>query len=86
MDRNEQTAGILMKIGVSEEISLMQDKYDPMKFISRDDGVSWEVAFDFPVYAVYLDFGNIIIAIPESSPPNGWSLKKLFFSLDQGNN
>ncbi|GAV52725.1 hypothetical protein ZYGR_0AH00100, partial [Zygosaccharomyces rouxii] len=45
-----------------------------------------EVAFEFPVYAAFLDFGNIIVAIPEPSSPKNSSVKKCFYSLDQGNN
>ncbi|KAH9198446.1 hypothetical protein LQ764DRAFT_227650 [Zygosaccharomyces rouxii] len=84
--RNEPTAGILMETGVVGERSLSLGEGDAMTFISRDGGASWEVAFEFPVYAAFLDFGNIFVAIPEPSSPKGSSLKKFFYSLDQGNN
>ncbi|KAH9198457.1 hypothetical protein LQ764DRAFT_235481, partial [Zygosaccharomyces rouxii] len=56
-----------------------------MKFISRDDGASWEVAFEFPVYAAFLDFGNIIVAIRKPSFSKNSPVKQFFYSLDQGN-
>ncbi|CAR26033.1 ZYRO0B00176p [Zygosaccharomyces rouxii] len=82
---NEPTAGILMKTGVVGENVLSLDDDDEMTFISRDGGASWEVVFEFPVYAAFLDFGNIIVSIPKTSPQD-WSLKKFFYSVDQGNN
>ncbi|CAR29083.1 ZYRO0F18722p [Zygosaccharomyces rouxii] len=84
--RNEPTAGILMETGVVRERSLILGEKDAMAFISRDGGASWEVAFEFPVYAAFLDFGNIIVAIPKLSQKNGRTLKKFFYSVDQGNN
>ncbi|KAH9198033.1 hypothetical protein LQ764DRAFT_227850 [Zygosaccharomyces rouxii] len=83
---NEPTAGILMETGVVGKHALRLGEEDNMTFISRDGGSSWEVVFEFPVSAAFLDFGNIIVAVPESSCLKDSSVEKFFYSLDQGNN
>lgn len=77
----EQTAGILIKTGIVGESTLIFGDKNLMTFISRDAGASWEVIFEYPVRATLLDFGNIIVCVPEEEED---LYTMFFFSLDQG--
>lgn len=37
---------------------------DQRTFISRDGGLTWKLAFDFPCLYAVGDYGNVIVAIP----------------------
>lgn len=80
---HEPMAGILIKTGVVGDSALIFDDKNLMTFISRNGGASWEVIFEYPVYATLLNFGNIIVCVPEE---NTGLYTKFFFSLDQGKN
>lgn len=61
------------------------DGDDCMTFISRDGGANWELAFEFPVYSVLANTGNIIVGVPQQqSGACLFYITKIFFSLDNG--
>lgn len=84
--RSDPTPDVLIKIDIVEESDLSFGKKNLMTFISRDGGASWEIAFEYPVYAIFLDFGNIVVAIPKLSRENNYSCTKFFSSLDHRRN
>lgn len=79
--RNEPTAGVLIRTGNVGRYASALDHEDDMTFISRDGGRSWEILFEYRVDTAFLDFGNIIVAIPSG---DDCLRTKFLFSLDQG--
>lgn len=84
--KNYSMKKIFMAKGVVAHSELNIDGNHCMTFISRDAGATWELAFPFPVYSVFADVGNIIVAIPQQQEKFGddFYINKVFFSLNAG--
>lgn len=77
------SAGIMMAVGVvgdGNNISWEEAK----TFISRDSGVTWSEAFDFPTLYTMGDLGNILIAVPYKGDEDEELESEIYYSLDQG--
>lgn len=76
------TPGILMAVG-NKGKKISKDFKNMSTWISRDGGVSWDLALDVPGQFTFGDQGNVILIIPWGDmfqKPND----KFYFSLDQG--
>ncbi|AJQ15672.1 Pep1p [Saccharomyces cerevisiae YJM1399] len=77
------TAGILMTTGIVGDGSVF-DWGDQRTFISRDGGLTWKLAFDFPCLYAVGDYGNVIVAIPYNADEDDDPQSEFYYSLDQG--
>lgn len=77
------TAGIMMTVGSVNDGSKM-DWGNAMTFISRNGGLTWQLAFDFPTMYAYGDLGNIIIAFPFNPDEDNDPESEFYYSLDHG--
>lgn len=83
--RNTSMAKVFVAKGAISHSQLEADESTCMSFISRDAGISWELAFTFPVYFVIADVGKIIVAIPQQQKEfNSFRVTKVFFSSNEG--
>ncbi|AQZ11097.1 hypothetical protein BZL39_C00160 [Zygosaccharomyces parabailii] len=84
-ERNDSMAKVFMAKGAISHSNHGLNDNHCMSFISRDAGINWELAFTFPVYSVFADVGNIIVAIPQQQEGfDDFNITKVFFSSNQG--
>lgn len=83
--RNNSMAKVFMAKGAISHSKLGFNDNHCMSFVSRDAGASWELAFMFPVYPVFAEVGNIIVAIPQQLEGfHDFNITRIFFSYNQG--
>ncbi|CAI4056226.1 hypothetical protein SUVZ_02G1000 [Saccharomyces uvarum] len=83
LERSDPSAGVIMTDATVGDGSAI-DWEDQRTFISRDGGLTWSVAFNFPCLFAIGDLGNIIVAIPYDSEEDGDPQSEFYYSLDQG--
>ncbi|KAI5962248.1 VPS10 [Candida pseudojiufengensis] len=77
------TPGILM--GVGSEGKHLARNYDQMKtYVSRDGGLSWDLALENACVTSSGDKGNILMAVPYNSVAKHGPVDYFYYSLDQG--
>lgn len=77
------TPGILL--GVGNKGKNLAHEFEKMKtYVSRDGGVTWNKALDFPAVFAFGDQGNVILAVPYNGKKKYEAAKHFYFSLDQG--
>lgn len=82
---NNSMSQVIMAKGAVLHSNSKYNRNECMSFISRDNGANWELAFEFPVYSVFANTGNIIVSIPQQQDdPRLFYITKIFFSLDNG--
>lgn len=77
----KKTPNILVAIGTKG--SSYNEKLKVGTYVSRNGGASWKLAVEGMAAVSYADQGNVIVAVPLENEET--ALKKLHFSLDQGN-
>ncbi|CCE87193.1 Piso0_005736 [Millerozyma farinosa CBS 7064] len=75
------TPGILLAIGVKGKGIEYSDSLHT--WISRDGGLTWQLALDEPCAYSFGDQGNIIVAVPYTHSEKSKSTK-VYYSIDQG--
>ncbi|EJS44657.1 pep1p [Saccharomyces arboricola H-6] len=81
--RSTPAAGIVVSLGSTSDLSIF-DWDDQKTFLSRDGGLTWKVAFDFPCLYAIGDYGNIIVAMPYNADEDDDPQSEFYYSLDQG--
>ncbi|CAI4055092.1 type I sorting receptor SKDI_02G0920 [Saccharomyces kudriavzevii IFO 1802] len=76
-------AGILMTLGTVGDGNIY-DWGDQRTFISRDGGLTWRVAFEYPCLYAIGDYGNVIVALPFNGDEDDDPQSEFYYSLDQG--
>ncbi|CAK9436874.1 uncharacterized protein LODBEIA_P13960 [Lodderomyces beijingensis] len=77
------TPGILM--GVGSKGKHLANKYTDMNtYVSRDGGVSWNLALEAPCVFSFGDQGNIIMAVPYHGVQRDEPVNYFYYSLNQG--
>ncbi|AEY97700.1 FAFR018Cp [Eremothecium gossypii FDAG1] len=78
------TSGILMGIVLKKRGSRGPRKHKYLSVISRDYGLTWSVAFEYPVLSFAGNYGNILLACPYNPGDDGDPEEEIYYSLDQG--
>lgn len=82
-DSDYKSSGILLAVGSVSSTARID--YDELKtFVSRDGGLTWRLALDFPAITASSDHGNILLAVPVDPESDGDPQSEFYFSLDQG--
>ncbi|CCH58669.1 hypothetical protein TBLA_0A08800 [Henningerozyma blattae CBS 6284] len=77
------TAGILMTIGIVGDGTNLSWT-DAQTFVSRDGGLTWKLAFQYPILFSFGDMGNVIVAVPFRGDIDDDPESEIYYSLDQG--
>ncbi|KAI5954475.1 VPS10 [Candida jiufengensis] len=81
--RTGPTPGILM--GVGTQGKYLANNYDQMKsFVSRDGGISWDLALESACVFSSGDKGNILLAVPYNGVVKHGPVDYFYYSLNQG--
>ncbi|CCC68641.1 hypothetical protein NCAS_0B05570 [Naumovozyma castellii] len=77
------SAGIMMAVGFAGDGS-NSDWENEQTFLSRDGGLTWQLAFEFPTVFAMGDSGNVIVAVPFNPEEDDDPEAEFYYSLDQG--